>query len=213
VNLRFSGAVALLFAYASAAAGAQQPAKPDAAAQACVLHLYPAEAVHSVGEDVDAVHRVDQDLRHYYETAGRPLDWLDPARQTALLKTLPLGELAGVPNSATTMHAEPLSRHQALEPTPHSDSSDCLIEVMLPQIMLERGGLATRSLRLFGVIRQYENGTLVRGYSGYAAAPMTGFQLRSPADAAAATQVVETAYVEAVKTLLQNSNKGHSGRQ
>jgi hypothetical protein len=45
-------------------AGASVAASPAAAAQAatpqaCAIHVYPADGVHSVGEDLDAVH-----LRH-----------------------------------------------------------------------------------------------------------------------------------------------------
>lgn len=173
----------------------------------CELHVYPADGVHSVGEDVDAVKRVDQDLRHYYEMAGRSLDWLTPKRQLALLGDMPLDQLAGVAGRARTMHPEQLTRHQALEPGPRQTASGCTVEIMLPQVMLERGGLATRSLRLFGVVRRYDNGSLVSGYSGFAAAPMTGFQIRSPADADSATTIVEQAYRGAVETLLRNSAK------
>lgn len=200
MGLRFAGAAALVAAYALGSAS-------NAWAQNnCRVHVYPADGVHSVGEDLDAVHRVDQDLRHYYETAGRSLDWLTPARQATLLQELPLAELAGAPSAALVMHPEPLTRHQAIAPGAH-EPGDCVVEVMLPKIMLERGGLAQRSLRLFGVIRRYESGSLVRSYSGDAASPMTGFQLKSPADAEAATQIVEQAYRGAAETLLRNSAK------
>ena len=172
-----------------------------------MVHAYPADGVHRVGEDFDAVHRVDQDLRHYYEVAGRSLDWLTPDRQAVLLRDMPLSELAGVTATATTVHPEPLSRRQALEPGARESGDGCLIEIMLPQIMLERGGLAARSLRIFVVIRRYDNGALVRGFSGYAAAQMTGFELRSPADADKATAIVEDAYRAAVQSLLRNAAK------
>ena len=199
-------------ALGSLLAGASVAASPAAAAQAatpqaCAIHVYPADGVHSVGEDLDAVHRVDQDLRHYYEMAGRSLDWLTPNRQVALLDEMPLDELAGVAPGGKTMHPEHLTRRQALEPGPRQTASGCTIEMMVPQIMLERGGLATRSLRLFGVIRRYENGSLVSGYSGYAASPMPGFQIKSPADADSATTLVELAYRSAITTLLRNSTK------
>jgi len=199
------GAAALLIAAGlsseESAQAAQQPS------QQCQIHVYPAEGVHSVGEDFDAVHQVDQDLHHYYETAGRSLDWLTPVRQTALLGAMPLDEFAGVSPAMKTVHAESLSRHQALEPGPRELGTGCVLDVMLPQVMLERGGLAGRSLRLFGVVRRYENGALVKGYSGFAAGSMAGFQLKSAADADSATAVVENAYRTAVETLLRNSAK------
>ena len=195
-----------LIVAASTTAGMPALAQP-APAGACVVHVYPADGVHSVGEDFDAVHQVDQDLKHYYETAGRSLDWLTPSRQLALLSDMPLGELAGVAADSKVMHPGPLSRHQALEAGPRETSEGCVVEIMLPQIMLERGGLATRSLRLFGIVRRYEGGSLVQGYSGFGAAPMTGFQLRSPADAPTATAIVEQAYRNAVETILHNSAK------
>jgi hypothetical protein len=192
----------MLFAAGTASA---QPSSESA--QRCEVHVYPADGPHSVGEDFDAVHQVDQDLRHYYETAGRPLNWLTPSRQIALLSEMPLGELAGVSSAAKTVHSEPLSRHQAIEPGQREPGSGCVVEIMFPQIMLERGGLAARSLRLFGVVRHYQDRALVRGYSGFAAGSMAGFQLKSPADADAATETVEGAYRSAVEILLRNSTK------
>jgi hypothetical protein len=204
VNLKLLGAAALVAVSMAGAASAQSNSEP---AQACEMHVYPADGVHSVGEDFDAVHQVDQDLRHYYETAGHSLDWLTPTRQLALLGDMPLAALSGAGEGEKVMHAEPLSRHQALEPAPRTSTQGCLVEIMIPQIMLERGGLATRSLRLFGVVRHYEKGEMASSYSGFAAAPMTGFQLKSPADADAATAIVETAYRSAVQSLLVNSTK------
>lgn len=208
MSWKLLAAAALVAASASDAASARtKPPQMVEPPPSCELHVYPADGVHSVGEDVDAVKRVDQDLRHYYEMAGRSLDWLTPKRQLALLGDMPLDQLAGVAGRARTMHPEQLTRHQALEPGPRQTASGCMVEIMLPQIMLERGGLATRSLRLFGVVRRYDNGSLVSGYSGFAAAPMTGFQIRSPADADSATTIVEQAYRGAVETLLRNSAK------
>lgn len=208
MSCKLLAAAALVAASASDAASARtKPPQMVEPPPSCELHVYPADGVHSVGEDVDAVKRVDQDLRHYYEMAGRSLDWLTPKRQLALLGDMPLDQLAGVAGRARTMHPEQLTRHQALEPGPRQTASGCMVEIMLPQIMLERGGLATRSLRLFGVVRRYDNGSLVSGYSGFAAAPMTGFQIRSPADADSATTIVEQAYRGAVETLLRNSAK------
>lgn len=190
-----------------AAAFAQSTAAANSGAATCAIHIYPADALHSVGEDFDAVHAVDQDLHHYYETAGRPLDWLTPTRQLALLDELPLDQLAGIAPGAKTLHPKPLTRHQALESGPREAGTGCVVEMAFPQIMLERGGLATRSLRLFGVVRRYDNGALVGSFSGFAAAPMTNFQLKSPADAELATVIVENAYRGAVETLLRNSAK------
>lgn len=211
MNLKIWGAATLAVACAMNSAAFGQPSLSQAATTApsgaCDIHVYLADGPHSVGEDIDAVHRVDQDLRHYYETAGRPLDWLTPNRQLTLLSDMPLANLARVSEGAKVMHPETLSRHQALEPGAREQSAGCVVEIMLPQIMLERGGLATRSLRLFGVVRRYENGSLVRSYSGFAAAPMTGFQLRTPADAMGATAIVERAYRGAVEILLSNSAK------
>lgn len=204
--VRFPGAVALAAAYLLAPLSTAF-AQSDVNSSTCEIHLYPSDGPHSVGEDFDAVHRVDQDLKHYYETAGRSLDWLTPARQQALLHEIPVAELVGLPSASLVSHPDPLSRRKALDPAPHSSAGDCLVEVMVPQIMLERGGLAPRSLRVFGIVRRFEHGTLVRTYSGDAAAPMTGFQLKSPADAESATQIVEQAYRGAVGTLLTNSTK------
>ena len=195
---RLPGALVLaIFGAASAAAQTPSPA--------CDIHVYPSEGVHSVGEDFDAVHDVDQDLAAYYRAAGRPLNWLTPERQLALLGELDMGALVGVTERSTTFHPLPLTRRQALKAGARNASSDCVYEIMLPQIMLERGGLAARSLRLFGVVRQYQGGNLVRGYTGFASGPMTGFRLKSPADVDSATGVVEQAYRNAVQVLLQNS--------
>jgi hypothetical protein len=199
-------AAAVLASTALGAAAFAQSTAANAAA-VCSIHVYPADALHSVGEDFDAVHAVDQDLHHYYETAGRPLDWLTPTRQLALLDELPVDQLVGIPSSTKTLHSTPLSRHQALQPGPREAGAGCMVEMAFPQIMLERGGLATRSLRLFGVVRRYEDGVLVGSFSGFAAAPMTNFQLKSPADAELATAIVENAYRGAVETLLRNSAK------
>ena len=170
----------------------------------CDVHVYPAEGVHSVGEDFDAVHRVDQELATYERAAGRPLNWLTPERQLAILADLDIGSLVGVTKPAT-LHLEPLTRHQAIKPGARITADGCVYEIMLSQIMLERGGLASRSLRLFGVVRSYQGGSLVRGYTGFAGASLTGFSLKSPADTDAATGMVEQAYRNAVKAFLHNS--------
>ena len=200
MNLKLLGVLAL--AAASAASADQNPAS-----KACSVHVYPAEGVHSVGEDFDAVHGLDQDLHHYYAVAGRPLGWLSIDRQLELLASLPLGQLAGAGTELPTLHNEPMSRSHALEPQMRAAETGCAVEIYMPQIFLERGGLSNRSLRIFGVARRYEQGKLTHSFSGYAAAPLNGFQLRSPADAAAATHLIEAAYVEAVKTFLHNSTK------
>jgi hypothetical protein len=205
VLLKSLGAAALAAAWVTSAAAASGPGGQPAAS--CELHVYPADGVHSVGEDFDAVKRVDQDLRDYYRAAGRSLDWLTPSRQLALVGELPIDQLVGVVEASKTMHATPLTRRQALEPGSRHLSTGCVLEVMLPQAMLERGGLAKRSLRIFGVVRRYDNGTLTRSYNGFAAAPMEGFRLKSPSDAPAATALVEQAYRGAVETLLRNSAK------
>ena len=205
VLLKCLGAAALAVAWVPSAAAA--PGSGAQSAASCELHVYPADGVHSVGEDFDAVKRVDQDLRDYYRAAGRSLDWLTPHRQLALLGEMPLDELAGVVGTGRTMHPEHLTRRQALEPGPRQTAGGCMVEIMVPQIMLERGGLATRSLRLFGVVRRYENGSLVSGYSGFAASPMPGFKIKTAADADSATALVEQAYRGAVETLLRNSTK------
>jgi hypothetical protein len=201
VNLNILGAAALAAATVPAAVQAEAPA-------VCAGDVYPADGVHSVGEDFDAVHSVDQDLHNYYAVAGRSLDWLTSSRQLALIEDLPLDSLLGVDRSSIAFHAEPVSRHQAMEAS--APDRACVIQLFVPQVWLERGGLATRSLRVFGVVRRYAAGRQVQTYSGYASTPMTGFQLRSPADAEAATNIVETAYRNAVETLLRNAlNPNH----
>ncbi|GAA4741758.1 hypothetical protein GCM10023264_03570 [Sphingomonas daechungensis] len=174
----------------------------------CEVHIYPADGVHSVGEDFDATKRVDQDLKHYYEMAGRPLDWLTPRRQGEILSEVVVGHVLGISETSRVIHANFLTRREAIAAGPKAPSTAaCTVEVMLPQIMLERGGLAERSVRVFGVVRRFENGTQVSTFSSYGAAPMPGFQLRSPAEAEKATQIVEAAYRGAVEELLQNSAK------
>jgi hypothetical protein len=188
-------------------ASGKKPVSNAQPAPHCDVHLYPAEALHSVGEDFDNVHELDQDVRHYYEMAGRPLNWLNLARQLELIQKIDLAAPLGIVEAARTLHAEPLTRRRALEAGPRVASPGCIVEILVPQILLERGALSNRSLRVFGVVRMYEAGVQVRSYSGYAAAPMDGFQVRSPADADAATAIVETAYRQAVETMLRNSAK------
>ena len=180
------------------------PLAAQAPTPACDIQIYPADGVHSVGEDFDAVHARDRDLAHYYEVAGRPLNWLSPQRQLEILRDMHLGALAGVSEQALIVHDEPVTRREALQERPQAASHGCTLEVLVPQIMLERGGLSNRSARVFGVVRLYRDGALARTYSSYAAAGMDGFQLKSPADADAATAIVEEAYRGAVETLLRN---------
>lgn len=188
--------------------GPAEAETPGGTSTACDVHFYPADGIHSVGEDFDAVKRVDQDLKHYYEVAGRSLDWLTPKRQAEVLADVRVGEIIGVSEQARVAHAEPLSRREAIAPGPRAPAgAGCSVELMLPQVMLERGGLAERSVRVFGVVRRYEDGAQVSTFSSYGAAPMPGFQLRSPADADKATQVVEQAYRGAVEELLRNAAK------
>jgi hypothetical protein len=215
VNLKILSAAALAVActlntagFAMSSASQKEATEPSSlSSPACGIHLYPADGPHTVGDDFDANHRVDQDLRHYAETAGHPLDWLSPSRQQVLLSALPIGSLLGVAEGSKTYHTQALTRAQALQPGPRTRSDNCSVEILIPQIMLERGALSARSLRVFGVIRRFEAGSQMAGYSGYASAPMTGFQMRAPADADAATAIIENAYREAVETLLRNSAK------
>ena len=186
-------------------AGAPANAQPQGTG--CDVHVYPAQGVHSVGDDMDNVHELDQDLRHYNEMAGRPLDWLTPARQLDLLRSVSTSATTALGLSTATFHPEPLTRREALEPGPRIGGDGCTVEILVPQIWLERGALATRSLRVFGIVRRYERSALVQSYSGYAAAPMAGFQMRTPADEQAATQLVESSYIAAVETLLRNAEK------
>lgn len=199
-------AVSCVLTTAAFAQSADSVALPPASAK-CDIHVYGAEGVHSVGEDLDAVHRVDQDLHHYYEMAGRPLNWLTPERQLKIIDGIAIESLMGLSNGARVDHQDALTRRQAIDAAAPAPSSGCQVQVMLPQIMLERGGLASRSLRIFGVVRRFEDGALTHGYSGYAAAPMAGFSLKTPADAEGATAIVEAAYRAAVETLLFNSAK------
>ena len=201
-----------LFLASLLAAAAPVAASPAAAAQAtptsaCAIHVYPADGVHSVGEDFDAVHRVDQDLRDYYKAAGRSLDWLVPSRQLALIGDVPVASLLGLAEGSRVLHSEPVTRLQALNTPAPAAADGCVVQVLLPQIMLERGGLAVRSLRLFGIVRRYQNGALASGYTGFAAVPLTGFKIKSPADADSSTAIVEQSYRGAVETLLRNSVK------
>lgn len=172
------------------------------ASQTCAIHVYPAEKLRSVGEDFDAVHKLDQDLQSYERIAGKPLGWLSPARQLELTGSLDLRGLANLRDATAILHPQPLTRLEAIAPGPHTSGGGCLLEVAIPQIFLERGGLATRSLRLFGVVRLYRDGQLVRGFSGFASSPMAGFRMKSAADLPASTQLVESAYREAVAKLV-----------
>jgi hypothetical protein len=173
----------------------------------CTLQVYPGAALHSVGEDFDAVHTVDQDLHDYYKNAGRSLDWLTPSRQSELLRQVPFTAFVGDASDGATIHDQPVSRSDALQAHTQTEASGCHIEAFIPQLLLERGGLATRSLRVFGVVWRYERGSAVQTFSGYASGEMTGFRLRTPADVSSATHLVEAAYVEAVSNMLRNFNK------
>lgn len=195
-GLFVSGLGALLV---SSGATAQPTSRP------CETHFFPAAQLHSVGEDFDQVKRVDQDLRMYDQLAGKPLDWLTPARQVELAGKEPLAALIGVNQVSVTVH-DPLTRLQATDPARAPASGNaCILEISTPQLLMERGGLAKRSLRIFGVVRHYENGQLIRRYSGFAAVLLTGFRLQGPQDAVAATALVEQAYSQAMNLLVQQS--------
>lgn len=186
--------------FASPVLAAQSAAPP------CEIHFYAAERLHSVGEDFDAVHKLDQDLKDYDLAAGRTLGWLDPARQRALVDGPGLAAQLGHPTAAFTFSPVSLKRSQALAPGPHiSPAPTCLVEVMIPQMLMERGGLSARSLRLFGVVRHYQSDRLTASYAGFAIGPLGGFRLRTPADAEAATALVEQAYVGALSSLVSQS--------
>ncbi|MEO7814651.1 MAG: hypothetical protein ABIR87_04315 [Sphingomicrobium sp.] len=199
---KFAGpTLGLLLASLLAAA----PAIAQSSEGRCEVHAYPADGAHSVGEDFDAIHKLDQDLADYYRVAGRDLAWLTVDRQVALLRQVGLGRLGGTPDTAVVFHNVPLSRHAATAAGPKDPLGDgCRIEVMVPQILLERGGLSRRSLRVFGVVRHYDHGQLVDSFSGFGSSSMSDFSLRTPAEADAATAVVERAYVGAVNQLLHN---------
>lgn len=185
---------------AVAAVGLSASAAPAAT---CDIHFFPAHRLQSVGEDFDAVHKLDQDLAHYERTAGRPLNWLAPARQLELVGKVSLS----MPNAgATVLHEIPLKRSEALAPGPRvTPPPACHIEIMVPQLLMERGGLSSRSLRAFGIVRTYAAGTVQSTYSGFAVAQLPGFRLKQPADTDAATALVELAYRDAIQRLVVQS--------
>lgn len=192
-DLLCRGLVALAVAFTCAQARAEA---------GCEIHLRPAAALTSVGEDFDQVKRVGQDLRDYGLKAGKPLEWLTPERQYALLQQQP-----PVASGPVVAQLASLTRQEALQPRAAPSAAACALEVATPQIILERGGLATRSLRVFGVVRRFENGAQVKSFSGFASAPMAGFRLRGPDDLPAATALVEQAYRTSIQILLQSSAK------
>ena len=187
------------------ACGTSQAATAQPSSASCDIHFYPADGLHSVGEDFDAVKRLDQDLRDHYQAAGADLNWLSTGRQRELAVSVDFASLLKVEPRSRTDHPGALSRRQAIAQGPRTNVAGCLVEMMVPQIFLERGGLAARSLRVFGAMRRYHDGVLVKSYSGYADAPLVGFKLKSPADAAAATALIERAYVQVLQSILWNA--------
>ena len=178
----------------------------QSAAAPCEIHFYPAERLHSVGEDFDAVHKLDQDLKDYDLAAGRPLDWLTTDRQRALVDGAGVASTLGLSSATFSSSPTSLKRSQALAPGPHvTPAPACLVEVMVPQLLMERGGLSFRSLRLFGIVRRYQDGRMTSSYSGFAIGALPGFKLRNSSDAAAATALVEAAYGNAVRALVSQS--------
>lgn len=171
----------------------------------CAIHFFPADRIRSVGEDFDAVHALDQDLRSYYNAAGRDLAWLTPAHQLSIVTALHLDRRFSS-SIQPILHDTPIERSQAVSNGPRVAATDgCQIEVRIPQIFMERGGLATRSLRIFGAIKHYAHGQLIASYSGFASAEMQNFRLKAPADSETATKIVEGAYSEAVGQLVDQS--------
>lgn len=204
--MRLCGVVALcrgvlfgLFLGVATAASAQTSSAP------CNIQFYPADRLRSVGEDFDAVHKLDQDLQDYERAAGKPLEWLTPDRQAALASEVEIAAIAALGEATLPPHGPPLTRMQALAPGMHKPASGCQYEVSIPQILLERGGLSSRCLRLFGVLRLYQDGQLVRSFSGYASAPTPGFRLASAQDVPAATALVESAYRDALAAIVRQS--------
>lgn len=189
-------------------------AQPQPASASCAIHFYPADRLHSVGEDFDAVHKLDQDLADYDRAAGRRLDWLTLDRQNALINTTALASQLGHPGASVTISPVALKRSQALAAGPRvTPAPACLVEMSVPQLLMERGGLSARSLRLFGVVRHYQDNRLVASYAGFAVGPLGGFRLREPGDAAAATALVEQAYVVALHSLVAQSLNPRKSRR
>ncbi len=192
----------------AAALSATALASP-ASAQAtdtCAIIVRPAAKPTSVGEDFDAVKRVDQDLRDYAAAAGKPLDWLTPERQLALIQQLPLAALLQVNAGTISADPQPITRQEAVGARPRPGDG-CAVEVLIPQVILERGGLAQRSLRIFGVVRRYPAAGEEKRFSGFTAAPMPGFKMKEPGDLPAATSLVETSFKQAVEKLLASSSR------
>ncbi len=191
--------VALCLAAAASPAAAQPNGRP------CTTHFYPATRLQSVGESFLAVKRVDQDLKTYDQAAGQTLEWLTIARQVELASQQRLAGTIGINQVEWLVH-DPLTRLQATDPARvQAGATACVLEISTPQIVLERGGLAARSLRLFGVVRHFENGQLVRRYAGFASAPMTSFRLESPSDVIQSTNIVESSYIQALGILMRQS--------
>lgn len=177
------------------------PSYAQTATASCEAHFYPAAKLHSVGEDFDQVKRVDQDLRMYDQAAGKSLDWLNSARQTSLVEDGLARRLTMFGTGKLIVH-DPLTRLQAVDPArPAAGATGCVLEIATPQLIMERGGLATRSLRVFGVVRHFENGTMVSRFAGFSSAPLPGFRMTNPSEAEAATRLVEQAYIEAMEAL------------
>lgn len=176
----------------------------DAAAQpdppnACVIHIWPADTLHTLTEGAVWNNVVDSAFRTYPgrtpERQVPPHGPLDPPGQRRLLATLDLPMLLHSPGATVVLHEDSSTRRPTGPATGRQtpSRSPCYVEVTVAKNFFNRSGLTSNTLRTLFIYDDYRDQLLpVRSFVAWGASPLTLFPAKQPDQAVAAdTEIAE----------------------
>lgn len=175
---------------AAAAAAAQGPP-----ASGCEVHVWPAPELQAVTQGWVWNHTVNQAFDPAKGGVERP-KVLSSEAQVELLATLDLPGMFQAAPAQVVIHAEPLSRAQALSPARQSPSaSPCYSELIVRQVFYDEAPMAGKSLRTLLVYRRFGDSPEAQSsFTTFAETGLETFPAKTAADARGAEDEIRQAY-------------------
>jgi len=170
-------------------------AQPAAPLAGCEIHVWPASELNSVTQGWVWNHTINQAFDPARGGVERP-KVLDPAAQTALLGEIDLPALLHAEPARVVIHAEPLTRAQALAPERQSGStSTCYSELIVRQLFYDYAPMAGKSLRTLFAYRRFGDSPLVQSsFTTFAESGLLVFPAATAEHAQAAEAELRQAY-------------------
>lgn len=212
MRFAYSAALAALAAAAPVVAqdAATAPTPHSDGTAACELHVWPGHDFHAVYYGWLHGGTVDGALKGRKGYDPIPIEPLSAARQTEILRDLPVGRLLGLVDFATVLHDQPLSSREIRAGTArHAISSpDCYAELMIDDLVIHKNVLSGTALNILYRFRQFEKGdTPKRSYGTYIQQPLRLFPPAPRTDEQPALNELVTAYRKAFEEFGQALQK------